>query len=133
MCIGQQQPYINIRPTMRTSWLFTFIRGEGKITARIVRGIYAPFRTLCQGCRNIIKLRWFSIGVVILFINNLTYIICTLFGGRGLRSLPLNLVSQATWGHGLDSSYDTGTGLFQEADSRVICLSFQNLFCNHTK
>ena len=48
-----------------------------------------------------------------------------------LRCLPLNpgnVGLSPTLGHDRDSSFDTSTGCFQEADSRVIYISYKNLF-----
>ena len=48
-------------------------------------------------------------------------------------SQPRNRGFELHTGHDYDSSYDTSTGLFQEADSRVIQISCQNLLYNRAK
>ena len=48
-------------------------------------------------------------------------------------SQPWDCGFEPNTGHNHDSSYDTSTGWFQEADSRVINRSCQNLFLNQAK
>ena len=48
-------------------------------------------------------------------------------------SQPQNHGFKPHTGHDHDSSFDTSTGWFQEADSRVINLTCDNLFHNRAK
>ena len=45
----------------------------------------------------------------------------------------MSVSSSPTYGHSHDSSYDTSTRWFQEADSGVIYISCENLFHNRAK
>ena len=54
-------------------------------------------------------------------------------GGQVKVSASQPRVVDSTQGHNNDSSYDTSIGWFQEADSRVIYLSCDNLFHNQAK